>query len=950
MDSEKQPDSIREAQKRALLQNPILQPDDSFGSYRVLKCLAAGLLAHYYQMQHVRDQHTVTVGIFHPRASGKDEFIKRLESLKNVVSGLEDKAIPKIEDCATIEGRICLFMDPVEGQTLSQYFEEHGHPGQSGIGIAASTQLIAQLLGALGCAHAQGIDHRDLDSDLIYIQENGSLRILGMGIKAAMGIEIFESIVSASVSPLETEKERHHLSSFDVMSPEYRGGVQEDSRVDIYAVGVIGYWLLTGHKPVAAKYKKPTEFLDGLLPSWDAFFENLLARNRESRFQSCRTALIGLKNTEIGGSTEGAGHIQKQIDRIPVPEGILERGALASRIYRLILIGLVGLSLTAVAASFLTRVFLNGPDNSTNDIGSVADTSDAEEEIERPPAFVDIELRTEPGATISVVDAAGSRQTLGETDEFGLLVLPEVLPPGEYDFLIEKEGYITQSVSKQSLKADESTTIEVALNERFLEASVLSQPDGAIVRLDGVVAGRTPLDLKELKPGRTYEFEAEKEGYRPVVRDVETDSAQDLRIDFGELVPLSGAVRLEVSPKGDTAELSDSLRRDLQVRVGQQALPFQTDALEPLPVGPTTLRLEHPLYFSEPVAIDIEDGAVHRVALDLLPRPGEVTLNIPEGIEHNLLVNQQPARFNEAGWVEVPAGRVIELELRMKNYLTLRRQINLDPTDTFVWEVEPVPIPGPKEAQAWQVPYLGIDFAWVPPGAFTMGSPLREHARLPEEGPQTDVRFTRGFWVGVHEVTQRQFRAVEQGNPAQFKESERPVESISWAGAKKFCQSLNRIEREAGRLPEGYVYRLPTEAEWEYAARAGTTTPFFWGSKADASLGQFNGLYPIDRADGLRSPEGDYGTKKVGQYAPNAFGLYDVHGNVREWTMDRFNSRLPGGDLVDPAPREGGSRIAIRGGGWKDTASRVRSASREQISPDVTSDAVGFRVVLAPEK
>ena len=160
---------------------------------------------------------------------------------------------------------------------------------------------------------------------------------------------------------------------------------------------------------------------------------------------------------------------------------------------------------------------------------------------------------------------------------------------------------------------------------------------------------------------------------------------------------------------------------------------------------------------------------------------------------------------------------------------------------------------------------------------------------------------------------------------------------------------MTRFEHAAGRLPKGYVYRLPTEVEWEYAARAETTTPFYFGDQADASMGHFRGVYPEAREDGLRTPPGWYGTATVGRYQPNAYGLYDVHGNVREWTLDRYNGRLPGGELVDPEPRTAGDRIVVRGGGWEDSAARARSAVREEISPDVESNAVGFRVVLAPD-
>ena len=270
---ETQPESIAAAQKREQLKNRVLRTGESFGNYRVVKCMCAGLLAHYYHMQHIRDLHDVTVGIFHHRTEGDAKFLKRLEGLQKTVSTFDDEAIPKIRDCTTINDRICIFLDPVKGGTLSQYFEAHGIPGQQGIGPKASTRIIAQMLGALGYAHSQGVDHRDLDTDLVYVQEDGSIRILGLGIKATLGVELFESIVSASVSPLVSNKTLARLNSFDVMSPEYKSGVAEDARVDVYEVGFIGYWLLTGRKAELAKYQPPTKLVEDISPKWNGFFE-----------------------------------------------------------------------------------------------------------------------------------------------------------------------------------------------------------------------------------------------------------------------------------------------------------------------------------------------------------------------------------------------------------------------------------------------------------------------------------------------------------------------------------------------------------------------------------------------------------------------------------------------------------------------------------------------------
>lgn len=246
------------------------------------------------------------------------------------------------------------------------------------------------------------------------------------------------------------------------------------------------------------------------------------------------------------------------------------------------------------------------------------------------------------------------------------------------------------------------------------------------------------------------------------------------------------------------------------------------------------------------------------------------------------------------------------------------------------------------------MPYLGLKLAWIPPGEFVMGSPMREQGRLPNEGERTEVTLTRGYWAGVHEVTQASFREIMDQMPADFVGAERPVDTVTWGEASTFCQMLTKREREAGRLPEGYVYRLPTEAEWEYAARAGTTTPFHFGKTADTTSGNFRGMYPRGLYDGQRVTE-SYGTEPVGTYSANAYGLYDIHGNVSEWTIEAYNGRLPGGELTDPAPRTGGRRYTLRGGSWEDFAVHVRSAARAEARMDIESNAIGFRVFLAPE-
>ena len=229
-----------------------------------------------------------------------------------------------------------------------------------------------------------------------------------------------------------------------------------------------------------------------------------------------------------------------------------------------------------------------------------------------------------------------------------------------------------------------------------------------------------------------------------------------------------------------------------------------------------------------------------------------------------------------------------------------------------------------------------------------MGSPLEEFRRIQNEDDLTSVEIGYGFWVAQFEVTQAVYKRIVGGNPSEFKGDDRPVDSVSWEDAARFCRLLTEREAREGRLPEGYSYRLPTEAEWEYVARGGTETPFSFGVEANPSLGNFQGSYAAGKMEG-ESADDRYGTVPVGSFSPNPFRLYDVHGNVAEWVYDRFWDRLPGGSVTNPVNVESGRGYAVRGGSWRDSADRVRSAAREGAPGSTVRNSLGFRVVLGPD-
>ena len=237
---------------------------------------------------------------------------------------------------------------------------------------------------------------------------------------------------------------------------------------------------------------------------------------------------------------------------------------------------------------------------------------------------------------------------------------------------------------------------------------------------------------------------------------------------------------------------------------------------------------------------------------------------------------------------------------------------------------------------------------WIDPGTFTMGSPSTEIYRNAQEGPQTQVTISRGFALSKYETTQEEYLAVMGTNPSGFLgDLQRPVEQVSWEDATNFCVRLTSAELLAGRLPAGYTYRLPTEAEWEYACRAGTTTATPYGNSLSSTQANFIGTGPYGGAapgPNLKT------TTPVGSYLPNAWGLYDMPGNVSEWCLDRYEGSLPGGSVTDPlrAWNVGACCFVYRGGGWTDYGWQCRSATRYGTGPRSRTTRVGLRPVMVP--
>lgn len=280
-----------------------------------------------------------------------------------------------------------------------------------------------------------------------------------------------------------------------------------------------------------------------------------------------------------------------------------------------------------------------------------------------------------------------------------------------------------------------------------------------------------------------------------------------------------------------------------------------------------------------------------------------------------------------------------------------------------------------QQNKPWVVQGLNMQFVYVNPGTFQMGSNDGER----EEKPVHQVTISKGYWIGKYEVTQNEYQSIIGSNPSKFKDGKKPVEQVSWNDAVSFCKKLTARERKAGRLPSGYKYCLPTEAQWEFAARGGTSSRGFKYSGSDnlddvAWYYENSGNCKLNDSsfDNDALDNNNCRTHEVGTKSPNELGIYDMTGNVNElcsdWygsytggysgddvtyyiapgiTCDELCGTLLGKSVTDPLGARAGSCRVIRGGSWNLAADCCRVSVRGKGPPTCMNCCVGFRVALS---
>ncbi|MEZ0328204.1 MAG: PEGA domain-containing protein [Dissulfuribacterales bacterium] len=485
---------------------------------------------------------------------------------------------------------------------------------------------------------------------------------------------------------------------------------------------------------------------------------------------------------------------------------------------------------------------------------------------------------------------------------------------GMHKLKITKLGYETLETQLQ-VQGTEHQELSFTLKPLKASLHVDTEPPGAMLYLDGQLLANTPLDWTTIEAG-SHKLSIVLNGYEEYESTVYFARGEEKRLHIVLIKELEGLEVISNPPDADVYVDSKPVGRTplaIQIPPGEHDILVAKDATYEDYATKISLSKGQ----SKKLTVTLNPKRP-RLIIETEPREAQVFLNdrylANTPLQTELASGRYRIRVSKKGWrsaVEefvVSAGETKRLDIRLK----------------------PLPSPGTVEKE----PATGMEFVWVPEGCFTMGSPGSELKRDQDEGPTQEVCLN-GFWMGRFEVTQGQWQKIMGSNPSSFKNGPNfPVENVSWKDAKAFVERFSSLKKE-------YVVGLPTEAEWEYACRAGTTTAYGFGQSITSAQANI-------RKSGSSGFDG--ATVAVGSFQPNQFGIYDMHGNVWEWCEDwydpEFYKTLKPKTMNPVAVQDKSSNKVLRGGSWLSDSQQARCANRHRAALDEKTDQIGFRVVM----
>ncbi|MEY4488201.1 MAG: hypothetical protein RIQ79_709, partial [Verrucomicrobiota bacterium] len=795
--------------------------------------------------------------------------------------------------------RAAISMEYVEGATLSKRRLEQ--PGAV-LMPEAVIPVVRQIVEALDYAHNRAkVVHRDLKPANLLISTDGEVKIADFGISATL------SDTATRIS----RREAGSSGSPPYMSPQQMMGEKPCVADDIYALGATIYELLTSKPPfhtgnlVAQVQSKvpPTmqqrraeligaaaNDMPPIPERWEKTIAACLAKDVPDRPVSVIKLLRGLEDQPPPPARTSSPFEDKKIAPFDEPPTLVVRPEVAattrepkplpantspkrksSWLWPIIILAVIALGATAWFTGLIDALPF------------------------RPDTL--LELQARPGTEVTAKAADGKLFILGIVPAEGKLLASRKLAPGNYELGLRHPDCepanmpgINLTVGKAALVTGSQTTLPATLN-------IVTDPPGAEITMQGQSPVTSPASLTRLPSEVPLALEATLRGHRSQATKITLKPSETHTLTLPAFLPDPGTVRLQIKP-------IEARGPALTAEVDGKAVPIEAGELHDLAPGEHKIAVSHPDYASWQGNATVRTESVTEVEVLLPTKPGTLAINTtPTGASITIKATAPPAADAPAlkiapvvapAKVSLPAGEYL-VRCVLAGHVPAERRIQIAPNKEL-----PLSIPlevqrGPSTGQTWTIPGLGLAMLPVATGEFDIGPQVNEAGRDPSEGTAMRTTITSPYWLGQNEITRGQWSLVMENRP-EPKEPDLPKTDVTYAEVLAFAEHLNARETAANRLPQEHRYTLPTEAQWEYACRAGTKTPFAYGDRIDSTQANFNSAFPYggaapSRAVGAPLP--------VGGFPANAWGFRDMHGNVWEWCLDSSASTPAAGTAVE---------------------------------------------------
>jgi serine/threonine protein kinase/tetratricopeptide (TPR) repeat protein len=895
------------------------------GRYKITRKLGEGGMGSVYVARDANLQTEVVVKV--PLATLQDDpeatarFVREASSLVK----LSHPHIVKIVDFGEQAGQPFAVMQFLSGGSLATQQGDEGQPPQK-LPAESLKDWLPSIAKALDFVHAQGYLHRDVKPANILFDPYGNAFL------SDFGITKFAVAQQAAGSGKSLTGAGMVLGTPEYMAPEVIMGQPADGRLDQYGLAVTVYELLAGRRPfedatatavlVQQTAQQPPDvrsFNGDVSPALAAVIRQALAKEPAKRFANC-VAFADAAIAAISASRPGQPERLKL--KCPACQKTLK---VESR--------LQGKAVPCPACHVELKI--------SDDLREVTlargdGQADRQRGGTRAVVAGDLLKRASPEAPEAIpLDAADD--AIAHPDDFwetdGELLLPADSPPTQS---LAAPAIPTQSsqlrppkrTSGQSKPVPRATASTTSRNKLI---AVIVSSSVAVLCLLGVavyIASTAFMSARREnrteKPDGSEQAAAFAKSRRTPRKSPELSQTSPTGVSQTDAAapqspPRSAIFDIYVSPV--TARLSVS---NPAVEVSGSGSRRRVVVSDPQAIRSITLNLAADGYEDRQEELATQPGSTTSFRLSL-------QRSQPNGFDRPTVENQAKAQTSSSmnSGFQVATAKSIEPKPKPQELSRDTQASGTEASDPFN---------GDRPGKVRMDNGLKTMLVWIPPGHFTMGTPP-EKGKRQDEGP-VEVTLTQGFWLGTYEVTQAEWHSVMHTTPwhgqLYVQEAENDAASyINWEEATAFCTDFTKHEHVAGRLPANWKYALPTEAQWEYACRAGTTTPFNFG-KAVSQLAEYAWF-----AKNASFRHEEY-AHRVGGMNENHWGVHDAHGNVSEWCRDFYSQDLPGG--TNPEVAGTGSQKVLRGGGWRSNYDDCRSASRNRADATARSPAWGFRI------